>query len=221
MNLIDVHIVRGPNENPEWWERCTNSLQGHPINVHVVDRVEKDIRAARYNGFSQGTAPYVSFVDPDDYVLPETFEKCLDVIQTSPDNVCGVYTMSNTFNQRSSKIKPLKSYMPWNIDYMRHPSYVHQIVVYKRDILLDVFSKNFNRIPNVIYTEYTLHCLMAIKYDWIAINHIGYVWRIHSQGIHNKFNTNSVEPSNQTSQQIKKRCLSYIQAGKNFRNNKS
>lgn len=213
MNLIDVHIARRPNENPEWWKQCQDSLQQQPINVHMVDAVEGDVRAARYNGFSQGTAPYVSFVDPDDYVLPDTFTKCLETIQNSPDNVCGVYTMSNRLKVKNNRIKLLLRYRPWTISSMKWASTVHQIVVYKRKLLTDVFMENYDSIHPFILPEYKLHCFLSVKYDWIAINHVGYVWRDHSSGIHNATGKyNNLKQSRQVQKECKQLVAQAIKA---------
>lgn len=212
-NLIDVHIVKGLNENPEWWEQCKDSLKNHPINIHIVDKIDGDIRAARYNGFLQGTAPYVSFVDPDDYVLPETFDKCLEIIQNSSNNICGVYTMSQRLKMKNNKIRALKKYQPWNIELMKYPTTVHQIVVYKREPLLQTFIKYYDDIDPFILSEYKLHCLMSMQYKWIAIDHIGYVWRDHSNGIHTTF---SKSTNNVTYNKIRQQCKEMIKQRKNY-----
>ena len=191
MSLVDVHICHLPGENQEWWQKCQDSLVGHPINVHNVDGIVGDFRRARYNGFCQGTSPYVSFVDPDDYVLPHTFEKCLEALEQTDDTVCGVYTQSKTLRldkHGRRKFKIVNKYMPWKIEYMKSIDLVHQIIVYKRDILMKMYDKNFDKIPKMKCTDYAVNCLLAVNYDWHAVDHVGYVWRIHPDGMHHRMN---------------------------------
>lgn len=184
MNLIDVHIAHMPGENKEWWEQCQHSLVGEPINIHNINGIDKDIKQTRYNGFLQGTAPYVSFVDPDDYVLPGGFDKCLETIQQSSENVCAVYTTSK--HLYNDQLKNGKTYVPWSKYVLSDPRRIHQLIVYKRDLLMEIFNKHFDDIHQFVLPEFTLHSYIAMKYKFVAINFNGYVWRVHNQGAHNR-----------------------------------
>lgn len=183
MSLIDVHIAHLPGENKEWWEQCQRSLVDEPINIHNIDGVVKNIKQTRYNGFLQGTSPYVSFVDPDDYVLPGAFAKCLEVIQHTPRDVCAAYTTSKYLYE--NRLVDGKTYVPWSKPVMCDPRRIHQLIVYKRKQLLEIFAQHYNDIDCFILPEFTLHAYLATKYNFVAINYPGYVWRIHSQGAHN------------------------------------
>lgn len=74
---IDVHIIRF-NE-PDWMmERCLKSLEGQPVNIHIVPGIrERPPVVGRRLGFAAGSAPYCSLVDPDDTVEIGAFAEML------------------------------------------------------------------------------------------------------------------------------------------------
>ena len=82
--LIDVHYIY--YDEPEWQiTRCLESLRGEPVTVHSVPGVWGNPPVKkRAEGFALGTAPYVSYVDPDDYVEPGVYTRLLQAI-TSGD----------------------------------------------------------------------------------------------------------------------------------------
>lgn len=80
MHPIDVHIITF-NETPEQRDRCLASLEGQPVNVHMVQgTAERPPVQGRLRGFAVGSAPLVSYVDPDDWVEPGAYEKLLVAI---------------------------------------------------------------------------------------------------------------------------------------------
>ena len=80
--MIDVHILT--HNEPQWQiDRCLESLKDEPINLHIVHGFDEwPPYQGRALGFSKGTAPYVSYVDPDDYIVPGAFTKLLAVIES-------------------------------------------------------------------------------------------------------------------------------------------
>jgi hypothetical protein len=77
---IDLHIIH--YKEPQWlFDRCLASLEGQPVNIHIVEGIEEfPPISGRRKGFATGTAKYCSFVDPDDIVEPGAFQKLLDAI---------------------------------------------------------------------------------------------------------------------------------------------
>jgi len=77
---IDVHIIH--HKEPQWLlDRCIASMDGQPVNIHIVKGInEWPPFKGRALGFSKGSAKYVSYVDPDDVVLPGCFEKLLQYV---------------------------------------------------------------------------------------------------------------------------------------------
>lgn len=83
--MIDVHILTMPNDNQDWFAQCLASLKEEPICVHQVPGKLEDIGNARADAFKLGNSEYVSFVDPDDYVLPGGFEQCYQQLEAHPE----------------------------------------------------------------------------------------------------------------------------------------
>ena len=61
---IDVHLLT-LNEPAEWRETCIASLEGAPIQLHMLPGIPGRIGEARAAGYAQGNLPLVSFVDPE------------------------------------------------------------------------------------------------------------------------------------------------------------
>lgn len=93
---VDVHIIQ-----PAVWDdraiklhaQCVDSLKNEPVDIHFVDYVPGDIRAARFAGFSRGIHKYVSFVDWDDYIEPGIFSKCLMVLDRGGGVLRGIHAI--------------------------------------------------------------------------------------------------------------------------------
>lgn len=72
---IDCHIII--HKEPKWKiDRCLASLEGQPVNLHFVAGEDGDFPPfkGRAKGYAIGSAPYVCFADPDDWVEPNAFE---------------------------------------------------------------------------------------------------------------------------------------------------
>jgi hypothetical protein len=77
--MLDVHIMVMPTTPHEFVGQCIASVTAavsvasFPVYLHVMPAVQGHIGRARALGYSQGMQPYVSFVDDDDYVMPNAF----------------------------------------------------------------------------------------------------------------------------------------------------
>lgn len=89
MNPVDVHILT--YNEPAWMlERTLAALEPQPVNVHVIPwHKEYPPFMGREEGFSRGTAPWVSLVDPDDIVYPHCYETLLANAHDGCDGVTG------------------------------------------------------------------------------------------------------------------------------------
>ena len=74
MHDIDCHIII--HKEPQWKiDRCMASFDGQAVNVHLVQgEDEYPPFKSRVKGFALGSAPYVCYADPDDWVEPNAFE---------------------------------------------------------------------------------------------------------------------------------------------------
>lgn len=183
--MIDVHVAKSVGYNVSWWEECEDSLRSdHPITVHHLPGVPGDIRKMRLMGFECGTSEFVSFVDPDDVVLPDAFNQLATALTNNP-HVCGAYSLSMRVDDVGGEqglVHPYRKYSPHYLT--KHPLEIHQLVVMRRECVLSVMHEHYDIIPQTGLTELVLYALMALKAPWIAVNHVGYKWRLHSTGSH-------------------------------------
>lgn len=187
MHEIDVHVLHLPGENQEWADQCARSLVDEPINVFNLDGIYGDIRQARYEGYKQGTAPYVSFVDPDDFVHPGAFQVCLDAIKGTEYG--GVYTTSYVDNEDGTKclIHPYRQWTP-RLQYSNFCE-IHQLAVMRRDLVLQIFEQFYNEMPLVVYHEAYTYMQLSMISNWKAVDFNGYTWRKRKTGCHATFPT--------------------------------
>jgi hypothetical protein len=71
--VIDIHVLTLP-DRADKLERCVASLRHPAVSVHVVEGVDGDIGAGRQQGYAAGTAPWVAYVDDDDWMEPGAFD---------------------------------------------------------------------------------------------------------------------------------------------------
>ena len=185
-NLIDVHILHLPDENQEWWNLCKESLKGHPINVHNLDGEMGDMYGGRCRGYNTGSAPYVSFVDPDDLVMPGSFRACADVLESGPE-VSAICTNSELINKHGEvRRKWIKQNHPWIPD--RH--YIHQLAVVRRSVINEAIELAGKLVEeHDAYADYIIFGYVGMITSWNYLPIIGYQWRIHGAGYHKKLNT--------------------------------
>jgi hypothetical protein len=176
---IDCHII---GSSP-WIEQCLASLDGEPINLRRVSAVTQSTGTARMMGFSQGDAPLVSLVDPDDEIVPGAFGACLQALEEHQDAV-GAYTDEELVDERGRHIRPGKSTGtgPWNLAWqLSHVSGIHHLTVMRRGVVERYLS------PLCTWHILELHQLyaaLARHGPWIHVPRLGYRWRQHPGGIH-------------------------------------
>lgn len=84
--MIDVHVIAHPiYDRSESRARLLEQLATEPVNVHVVEGVAGHIGKSRLRGFSQGAAPWCSYVDDDDRIEPGIFSEFLEAVEREPD----------------------------------------------------------------------------------------------------------------------------------------
>ena len=74
MHDIDCHIII--HKEPQWKiDRCMASFDGQAVNVHLVEGEDepRGPRKGRLKGFAMGSAPYLCYADPDDWIEPNAF----------------------------------------------------------------------------------------------------------------------------------------------------
>lgn len=186
---IDVHVLLLPATDRILWQECLESLQDEPINIHIAEGIPGHIGKARYGGFTQGTSPYVSCVDPDDLVIPGAFAACLEALEAHPE-ACGVYTDELIIDHAGKIIKPgIWSQIPWNPLLQLEPKYLHHVYVMRR-CFVEKYYLELLRWPNM--PEYILKCLITAHGPWVHVNRFCYKWRMTKRSVHTRMSPTTV-----------------------------
>jgi len=186
MLKVDTHALLLPETNQNWWDECRATLKNEPINLLTTDGIRGHIGKARAKGFQLGESPYISFVDPDDLVIPGAFSACIKTLEAHPD-ACGTYTDEILIESSGRKIRPgFFSGHPWNPLHMLEPQYMHHLLVMRRTAVLP-YLKELDKWPNL--AEFVLKGLMVQSGPWVRTNLVGYQWRIsdNQQATHKQF----------------------------------
>jgi hypothetical protein len=182
---VDTHVLLMPDTHQRWWEECKASLREEPINLHETPGVKGHIGKARANGFRQGTAPYVSCIDPDDLVIPGAFQACIDALEARPD-ACGAFTDELLVDINGRTIKPgIWSREPWNPLLQLEPKYLHHIYVMRRSYVEPYLNELEDKWPSL--ADFILKGLICKHGPWIHVDRFGYKWRIHRTNNHKDF----------------------------------
>lgn len=131
----------------------------------------------------------MSFVDIDDWVEPGIFGQCHQSLQDNP-HVCGVYTMSMQVWELDEKVTytQMAPYHPWPLPATGLLTDIHQLTVMNRVDCLTVYQEQYNFIPPKIHEMPWVYWEMAKSKPWLALNQVGYYWRMRPDGAHRIFN---------------------------------
>lgn len=159
--MIDIHVLTHSGTKPEWLQRCVDSLRSEPVTIHIVAGVDGSVGAGRAKGFALGQHEFVGYVDSDDYVLPGWYAKSLDLLR---DN---------------HAVVP-REYVEYT-DGSRHrfTKRGHNGVVYRRSQIEPLI----NLMP---LAPLSVDVLTRRAIGPVHVDHIGYVWTMHSDGAHSK-----------------------------------
>lgn len=154
--MIDVHILTIPGRE-QWLSECLQSLKDEPVNAFVVPGIVGNFPESRKNGYAEGSAEWVTYVDDDDRVIPGAFGQLEKAIQENPQ-YDAFYMYEEAINEAGLVIsKPLKE--------------PHHLIVYPRSFINnnhDVFNsrnpdsellKRLPKTPKVI-------CVEVVGYQW-------------------------------------------------------
>lgn len=127
---IDVHLLT-LNEPSDWREECIQSLQGAPIELHVLPGIPGHIGQARALGFACGELPLVSFVDPDDRYEASVFTKLADALDSCPQALMAYTDEAYMDAQGKQHARRPHTYSRWQ--HANSASHVHGVIVMRRE----------------------------------------------------------------------------------------
>lgn len=91
--VLDVHVLVSDCTPKDWVAQCLDSIEAararspFPVALHVLPGVPGHIGHGRSLGYAQGSAPYVTQVDDDDYLRPEAFQVMAEAIAQQADAI--------------------------------------------------------------------------------------------------------------------------------------
>ena len=135
---IDVHLLT-LNELVEWREACIASLEGAPIQLHVLPGIPGRIGEARAAGYAQGTLPLVSFVDPDDLYEASAFTQLADALDACPQAVMAYTDEALTDGNGQDIAVRRLAYSRWQ--HANSASHVHGLIVMRRSVVEAVLKE--------------------------------------------------------------------------------
>lgn len=186
---VDVHCLHIPSTDMNLWKECQSSLLGEPINLHIVQGIVGNIEEGRVKGFRIGNSPYVSFVDPDDIVLPGAFASCIEALEKNKE-LCGAFTDELLINGNGDTTsKGIWSGKPWHPLKQLDQRYLHHVTVMRRCYV----EKYYDDLILLRHLgEYILKALITEHGPWMHVNHVGYKWRVWNGGAHVWFSNDDI-----------------------------
>lgn len=172
---VDTHVLLMPDTNRQWWEECQVSFRHEPINLHLAEGVPGHIGKARAKAYQLGNAPYLSFIDPDDLIVPGAFQACIDTLDAHPE-ACGAYTDEVLIDPAGEHLGAgIWTGRLWNPLLMLEPKYMHHIIVMRREFVLRHLAE-MEKWPNL--AEFVLKGLLTQYGPWVHAGKVGYKWRV-------------------------------------------
>lgn len=120
--MLDVVITVSDTTPPEYLEECRRtvayaaSIAGYPVRVIEAPGVPGHIGEALWYGFAVTSAPYVAWVDDDDFVLPAAFTCLKKHWKREPEIIC-----TRELHLEQNRVTPYQNR--------------HHMTVFRRDIL--------------------------------------------------------------------------------------
>ena len=143
--MLDVHILHSDSTPPDTWRRCLASVDSEKATVKILDGVDGHIGKGRYEGFSRGANPFVTYVDDDDMVSPGLLDLIDDALAEHPDAAM-VYVRNMALPRDAPLANPVDELRLAVCRYGRVKKLLHadHMVVYRRDVM-DILRQMYLR----------------------------------------------------------------------------
>lgn len=176
---VDTHVlIYHSRERPHWLEQCLASLENEPTNVLLVDDPSNNVGYLRAIAHREGSAPFLSFVDDDDWVLPGAFQVCLDALKDPA--LVGAYTDFADVDCDTGRVKRRWTKFPWSarMQYTNLFEVLH-VHVYRRAPAMKYLDE---MAKWTTLEESLLMGLLVQDGKWAKIDFDGYRKRLHHMG---------------------------------------
>lgn len=135
--MLDVHVLVMSYTPKDWVAQCRASLEcaaaraGFPVFLHFLPGIYGHLGQSRKEGYSRGSAQYVTHVDDDDYVLPEAFVSLLPHMKAGVTAI----TTGETIEMEDGSIRAI-------------PDRKHHLAVFRRDYIDTLTLDAFKHFPD-------------------------------------------------------------------------
>ena len=133
--MISVHILVKADRSIDYEEklsRCIDSLKNQPIDLKLYDHIEDNVGLARSKAIQKSKSEWISWVDPDDYVVDEGFSHCWNLIQQEPK--CSAVYTNHWIAADNVKKRTWFSELSPNIGYSQQHQ-MHHLVIYNKKVI--------------------------------------------------------------------------------------
>jgi hypothetical protein len=194
---IDCHVLTMPTDSPEWSRELRTDLDGEPVNQFWIEGIPGKLGAARAAGYQQGSAPFLSYADPDDRVTPGIYTQLLDLLLAHP-NAPFAWAGEQVVNEALEPIMPANTWSGYHpASHKKRANHVHGVMLYRRSLVEPQLEKLMHcGIP----AEHMLS--MAIAQPWegrprecwpVHLPLVGRLWRWHGQNYHRRCRPQDVD----------------------------
>ena len=179
---VDIHVLCGSATPPAWRDAAIRSARQPGARVWPLPAIPGDFGAARARGWASGTAPWVSFVDDDDLLLPGAVAACLNALADHPD-AAGAFTDEiQALPDGTERMGLSTANGPWNPAlHLLLAGYGHHFVVLRRIALRDVLPE----LPQWGgMADYVARGWVCQSGPLVRVPMVGYRWRVREGGAH-------------------------------------
>ena len=172
MSPIDLHILHSPGWHIDLFERAIASTEGEPVNVHIVPYAG-NAGADHAHGYRQGTAPYVTFLDADDELIPGGLAALAAILDANP-SLCGAYGAEERIwpDGRTE----LRSDQKWSpIAQITRTSAMHNAILMRRSAVMPHLAETA-KLP--VRSNRLLRGLIVQHGPWQACQTPSYRWHL-------------------------------------------
>lgn len=182
---IDVHVLASKDD--KGLALCLASLNAEPVNVHVCDPIAGDIALARKRAYSKGMAPFVSYVDPDDTVIPGIYSALLQAC----DGQIGAFGLSRAACNipgvnLAQPLYPKEWSFEWGATALGRT--VAPAFILRREVMQQVLERHFDLLPRIWGQDRCIAVLASIYGDWKLVPQLGYTWNFTGANVSHRYN---------------------------------
>lgn len=108
----DFEIILIDDGSTEEYIPFVDSLGGRDSRIKVYHQENKGVSAARNRGVELSRGKYITFIDPDDAIVPYFFAEAYEIIQsTGADEVIGANQMTDDLDAEIERSSPVNYYI--------------------------------------------------------------------------------------------------------------